>query len=177
MEEGPPPPPPPPSNEIVDITDKIAKSECFVLNADPKYPWDNLFMGDDRLQLRSDTDEQLVLHLVFSESVKVHSMNLVAPEPDAAPTTVKLYLNKTSFSFDDAESIEPTQVLELTEEDHKPDKVTLLKFVKFQRVSSLTIFIESNGGAEYTALSKLRLFGTPLQGTDVNKIQKQGQQN
>jgi len=33
MEEGPPPPPPPPSNEIVDITDKIAKSECFVLNA------------------------------------------------------------------------------------------------------------------------------------------------
>ena len=48
---------------------------------DPKYPWDNLFMGDDRLQLRSDTDEQLVLHLVFSESVKVHSINLVAPEP------------------------------------------------------------------------------------------------
>jgi len=47
---------------------------------DPKYPWENLFMGDDRLQLRSDTDEQLVLHLVFSESVKVHSINLVAPE-------------------------------------------------------------------------------------------------
>mgnify|MGYP002633363246 CR=1 FL=1 len=37
-------------------------------------------MGDDRLQLRSDTDEQLVLHLVFSESVKIHSINLVAPE-------------------------------------------------------------------------------------------------
>jgi len=33
MEEGPPPPPPPQSKEIVDITDKIAKSECFVLNA------------------------------------------------------------------------------------------------------------------------------------------------
>jgi len=27
-----PAPPPPPSNEIVDITDKIAKPECFVLN-------------------------------------------------------------------------------------------------------------------------------------------------
>jgi len=37
-------------------------------------------MGDDRLQLRSDTDEQLILHLVFSEAVKVHSLNLVAPE-------------------------------------------------------------------------------------------------
>ncbi|EKU21349.1 hypothetical protein NSK_002318 [Nannochloropsis salina CCMP1776] len=171
--EGPPAPPPPPSNEIVDITDKIAKPECFVLNADPKYPWENLFMGDDRLQLRSDTDEQLILHLVFSEAVKVHSLNLVAPEMEAAPATVKLYLNKTSFSFDDAENIEPTQVLELTEEDYKAEKVTLLKFVKFQRVSSLTIFVENNNGADYTALSMLRLFGTPLQGTDVSKIQKQ----
>jgi hypothetical protein len=40
---------------------------------------------------------------------------------------VKLYLNRTSFSFDDAESIEPTQVLELTEEDYKPDKVRIWK--------------------------------------------------
>lgn len=52
---------------------------------------------------------------------------------------MKLYLNKTSFSFDEAESVEPTQVLELTEEDYKPDKVTLLKYVKFQRVTSLTV--------------------------------------
>ena len=37
-------------------------------------------MGDERLQLRSDTDEQLILHLVFSEAVKVHSINLVAPD-------------------------------------------------------------------------------------------------
>jgi hypothetical protein len=30
-------------------------------------------------------------------------------------------------------------VLELTEEDYRADKVTLLKFVKFQRVASLTV--------------------------------------
>lgn len=44
---------------------------------------------------------------------------------EAAPATVKLYLNRTSFSFDDAESVEPTQVLELTEEDYKADKVNV----------------------------------------------------
>lgn len=36
---------------------------------------------------------------------------------------MKLYVNRTSFSFDDAEAIEATQALELTEEDYKPDKV------------------------------------------------------
>lgn len=52
--------------------------------------------------------------------------------------------------------------------------MTLLKFVKFQRVSSLTLFVEGNaGGADYTALSSLRIFGVPLQGTDVSKIKKQ----
>lgn len=47
--------------------------------------------------------------------------------PESAPVTVKLYLNRTSFSFDDAESIEATQVLELTADDYQADKVTLLK--------------------------------------------------
>lgn len=49
-------PPPAPSQEIRDINDLISKPECFVLNQDPSYPWANLFMGDQRLQLRSDSD-------------------------------------------------------------------------------------------------------------------------
>jgi hypothetical protein len=42
-----------------------------------------------------------------------------------------------------SQDIEPTQTLELTAEDLKPDAATLLKFVKFQRVSSLSIFVEA----------------------------------
>jgi hypothetical protein len=166
-------PPPAPSQEVRDITDLVARAECYCLNADSKYPWANVFMGDERLQLRSDTDEQLILHIVFNETVKLHSLNIVAPEPEAAPVTVKLFLNQPNFGFSDAESVEPTQVLELTEEDYRADKVTLLKFVKFQRVASLTIFVESNNGAEYTAISGLHFFGVPVQGTDLNKIKKQ----
>jgi len=52
----PPPVAPAPSQEVRDITDKINKAESYCLNADNKYPWTNLFMGDERLQLRSDTD-------------------------------------------------------------------------------------------------------------------------
>ncbi len=39
---------------------------------------------------------------------------------------MKLYVNRTSFSFDDAEAVEATQALELTEEDYKADKVRRL---------------------------------------------------
>jgi len=59
--------------------------------------------------------EGLYIHLLTAPTSCLH--------PEAAPATVKLYLNKTSFSFDDAENIEPTQVLELTEEDYKAEKV------------------------------------------------------
>lgn len=34
------------------------------------------------------------------------------------------------------------------------------------------IFVETNNGADYSAISSLKVFGTPIQGTDVNKIQK-----
>jgi len=63
-----------------------------------------------------------LIHIFFSLPILPYFLHKYT---EAAPTTVKLYLNKTSFSFDDAESIEPTQVLELTEEDYKPDKVRM----------------------------------------------------
>jgi hypothetical protein len=45
-----------------------------------------------------------------------------------------------------------------------------------RQLTSLTtpwqIFVESNNGAEYTAISGLHFFGVPVQGTDLNKIKK-----
>jgi PITH domain len=71
------------------------------------------------------------------------------------------------------QDIEATQVLELTAEDLQPDSVTLLKFVKFQRVSSLSIFVEENNGAETTALSSIKFFGAPVATTKMGDFKKQ----
>lgn len=37
---------------------------CIHAWQDPKYPWSNLFIGDERLQLRSDTDGGCMSHFV-----------------------------------------------------------------------------------------------------------------
>jgi hypothetical protein len=43
------------------------------------------------------------------------------------------------MGFSDVEDLEPVQTLELTPDDFVSDNSTPLKFVRFQRVSSLTV--------------------------------------
>lgn len=52
---------------------------------------------------------------------------------------VKLYANRTNLGFSDAGDVEPTQTLELGEDDLRPGKEVELRFVKFQRVKSITV--------------------------------------
>lgn len=98
---------------------------------------------------------------------------------ESAPRVLKLYANRTNLGFSDAGDIEPTQTIELTESDLGRD--IELRFVKFQRVQSITvclfiapstvqaahvllrrtqIFVEENNGAEETEISSLKLIGT-----------------
>lgn len=56
-----------------------------------------------------------------------------------APRVLKLFANRTSLGFSDAGDIEPTQTIELTDEDFEPSKEIELRFVKFQRVKSVTV--------------------------------------
>jgi PITH domain len=107
------------------------------------------------------------------------SPRLSATTADAANTTATIATIATNaiaslYTVRCAlQDIEATQVLELTAEDLQPDSVTLLKFVKFQRVSSLSIFVEENNGAETTALSSIKFFGAPVATTKMGDFKKQ----
>ena len=59
------------SGQMVDLRDKIDKSNCYARNEAKGYPMSNLFIGDSRLGCKSDVDEQLILHIAFQEFVKV----------------------------------------------------------------------------------------------------------
>ena len=64
---------------------------------------------------------------------------VVSPREDTAPLTVKLYINRQSMGFSDTDDMEPAQTLELTPDDLVAGSVSVLKFVKFQRVSGLSV--------------------------------------
>ncbi|KAI9917367.1 hypothetical protein PsorP6_013207 [Peronosclerospora sorghi] len=141
------------------LKERISLKDCYCLNEDPNKPFRNLFLGDDTLQLQSDADEQLMLYIEFQDMVKLFSMNLVAPQGAQAPRVLKLFVNRPNLGFADASDVEPTQSLELQENDLLPEHEVDLRFVKFQRVKNVTIFVEANHGAPETILSSLDLYG------------------
>jgi hypothetical protein len=58
-------------NSLIDLSTILDKSACYARNENAGFPWGNLFIGDSRLGMRSDADEQLILHLSFQEFVRV----------------------------------------------------------------------------------------------------------
>jgi len=164
---------------MVDLKDKIDKSECYARNVSSSFPMTNLFIGDTTLGCKSDADEQLILHVAFHEFVKVHSIKLSefnrGIEQELNPALVKLYVNRESMGFEDCEDVDPTQTFHLSAADLKEDaKPIPLKFVKFQRVRSITIFVEDNAGGDISALGMLKLIGRPIQTTNMNDFKAQG---
>ncbi len=61
------------SGQMVDLSDKIEKASCYARNEAAGFPMSNLFIGDSQFGCKSDTDEQLILHIAFQEFVKVRS--------------------------------------------------------------------------------------------------------
>jgi hypothetical protein len=169
----------PESTKLVDLSDKIEKTECYARNESSQYPMTNLFIGDSRLGCKSDTDEQLIVHVAFNEFVKVHSIKLTefnsGAEPENQPTRVLLFVNRSNLGFEDVEDVDPTTTLELTADDlrESADPV-LLKFVQYQRVKSITLFIEDNNGGDVSALGGLKFFGKPVATTNMKDFKKQG---
>jgi len=171
--------PPSETKEMIDLSTKLEKSDCYAMNEDSRFPMTNLFIGDTTLACKSDADEQLIIHIAFQEHVKVHSIKFdefnggVAPELN--PTAVRVFVNRNNLGFEDIEDVDPTQELQLSAADLKENAdPLLLKFVKFQRVKSITLFIEENSGGDISALGGLKIMGRLVATTNMKDFKKQG---
>ncbi|KAJ2002335.1 hypothetical protein GGI04_003379 [Coemansia thaxteri] len=154
-----------------DLTRLVLKKQSECLNQSDDNPMENIFTEGDSV-LESDVDEQLVLHIAFNQPIKLHSIVLKAPI-DRAPKTVKLFVNRMDIGFDDAESSEATQEIEMTEDMYKSGGVVNLRYVRFQNVSSLSLFVADNlGGDDVTAISQLAFVGTAVDTANVSDIRQ-----
>ncbi len=61
----------PAGESLTNLCEMLDKPMCYARNENKSYPLGNLFIGDSRLGMQSDADEQLIIHLAFQEFVKV----------------------------------------------------------------------------------------------------------
>lgn len=110
------------------------------------------------------------------------------------PKEIKLFINQPSLGFEAADADQPTQgtflrqynkdhrrlmyrvALTLTKEQLSADAEAIaLRYVKFQSVHSLAIFVSDNqANSEVTSLSSVRVYGTPVATTNVDELKKVG---
>jgi hypothetical protein len=141
-----------------DITEYINKQNLSCLNQDAGHPVENLLQPNEDLFLSSDenTDHQLLIRLEFMQPVKISGLLLRGKDGETRPAKVKLFTNKLSMDFSEAEEAEPLQEIQFEENCKDP---VPLRFVKFQNLTSLQIFVEDNGGGDVTQITRLQVVG------------------
>nr|GMC84945.1 PITH domain-containing protein At3g04780 [Ipomoea batatas]GMC88851.1 PITH domain-containing protein At3g04780 [Ipomoea batatas] len=147
----------------VDLLDFIDWSGVECLNQNSSHSLSNAlkqgYREDEGLNLESDADEQLLIYIPFNQVVKLHSIAVKGPEEEG-PKTVKLFANREHMGFSNVNDFPPSDMAELSVDNLKGKPVTL-KYVKFQNVRSVTIFIEDNqSGTDITKVQKILLYGT-----------------
>ena len=140
--------------------------------------------GKDWVQ--SDTDEQLMLYFPLQSTIKVHTLQITSlpPKTDGdddeiplRPKTIKVYINRANvLGFDEADDLAETQAFELksSDWDEKTGTAILpLRFVKFQAVYSLVLFVvDGDGEGETVRIDRVRVFGEAGEKRDQGKLEK-----
>ncbi|KAI5309704.1 hypothetical protein KEM55_002604 [Ascosphaera atra] len=173
--------------ELGDARTILASTKPSALDAKGKgkdKAGDNDSKTEKKDWMESDTDEQLMIHIPFGTIPKLHSIQLTSLPPAddedvMRPRKLKLFTNRsTMLGFEDADEETPEQEIEIQPEqwDEKTGTVTLeLRYVKFQRISSLTIYVvDGDGDGEKTRIDRLRLFGDAGPQGKMGSLQKIG---
>ncbi|KAF1943416.1 DUF1000-domain-containing protein [Clathrospora elynae] len=135
--------------------------------------------------VESDVDNQLMLYVPFMANVKVHTIQITScvsgnDEDDEAPVrpkTIHIWANRQhNLGFEEAEDIPATQTIELKPTDWNEQTATAkleLRFVKFQNVYSLVIFVaDAEGDSEKTRIDRLRFIGEVGEKREIGKLEK-----
>eukprot|EP01096_Ripella_sp_DP13-Kostka_P000713 TRINITY_DN10828_c0_g1_i1.p1 TRINITY_DN10828_c0_g1~~TRINITY_DN10828_c0_g1_i1.p1 ORF type:complete len:177 (+),score=54.33 TRINITY_DN10828_c0_g1_i1:25-531(+) len=154
--------------EVADLYEHVSTADVECLNLAPGFQASHVLTGAG---VKSDCDEQLLITIPFRQPSKLHSIAFSAPDDGSGPRTVKLFVNQNSMSFEDGART-PTQEIVLTPEQLKGEVIPL-RFVKFQNLSFLTLFVEDNqDGTETTTIQKIKLIGVTTKATNVSELKK-----
>lgn len=94
------------------------------------------------------------------------------------PQTIKLYTNRPhNLGFDEAEDIQPTQEIEIGEEDWNANGTATLnlRFVRFQNITSVVVLVvDGDGDGEKVRIDRIRFIGESGEKREMGKLEKIG---
>lgn len=185
-----------------DVTSQIDHKGCELLNADDDAgPVRVLFdsakpsaltsssstaASGQKDWIESGADDQLLLFLPFQSVLKLHTIQLTSLPPSddgdeeapMRPGTIHLYTNHPhNLDFSEADDTPPTQAITLSANDWNKDGTAniSLRFVKFQNISSLVIYVtKGDGDGEKVRLDRVRLVGESGEKREMGKLEKMG---
>eukprot|EP00931_Biecheleriopsis_adriatica_P079496 TRINITY_DN52912_c0_g1_i1.p1 TRINITY_DN52912_c0_g1~~TRINITY_DN52912_c0_g1_i1.p1 ORF type:complete len:311 (-),score=63.31 TRINITY_DN52912_c0_g1_i1:156-1088(-) len=164
-----------PGSQILNGFIDPASVEC--LNQDDAHPVTNVigrFGSEESASLQSDVDvdPQLLIRLNFRQPVHLKALCFKGCSTDgSAPKVVKLFQEQPrggqDLGFQEAETTMPSQKLELSAADVDESKPVQLRYVCFQNVTALQIFVECNFGAEVTRIEQITFLGMPAEVANI----------
>lgn len=135
--------------------------------------------------VESDTDEQLMIFVPFTSTLKVQALQITSGAEAASsdlmrPKTIRVFQNThNNIGFDEAEGLEPTQEVVLKPSDWDAKTKTAkaeLRFVKFQKCSSLVVFmVDGEGSGDKCRVDRLRVIGEAGEKKAMGKLEKVGE--
>lgn len=143
------------------VNDAIEFSGVELLNAassDPSAQARDL-LGEGMTATESDADSQLLLYIPFMNNVQVASILLKVNEESQVPNRAKVWNSlPAALSFEDAESQKAPfdGAVSSVKEGWREIK---LRFVLFQNVSSLLVFLDGEDPDTATVLERLVIVG------------------
>ncbi|GAA5892861.1 hypothetical protein JCM8208_004107 [Rhodotorula glutinis] len=153
------------------LNSQVDQSQVHCLNEASDHTLKGLLRGGGDKWLESDADEQLLLQIPLQQAIKLRALRFTTLPAHLAhaPKTVRLFVNAPSTDFDT--SAEPAQEVVLDEEQAKGNKSVELRFVRFQSVTHLSVFVVDNqGGEDESRIDKLELVGLEVAGTKMSDL-------
>ncbi|XP_017479593.1 PREDICTED: thioredoxin-like protein 1 [Rhagoletis zephyria] len=157
---------------LMELNTFISKQECECLNEADDHCLNHCLTSNGGY-LQSDCDEQLILSVTFNQLVKIHSLKFKAP-PHLGPKEIKLFINQPrTIDFDMAESMTSVQDLTLEPKELESGQPVSLRYVKFQNVQNIQIYIRNNqSGGEVTQLDYIGFIGSPIMTTKMTDFKR-----
>ncbi|XP_077285066.1 thioredoxin-like [Arctopsyche grandis] len=155
----------------MDLATFILKGQCESLNEADDHPLEHCLSAQGGY-MESDCDEQLIMSITFNQAVKINSLMMKSASANG-PKNVKLFINQPrTLDFDMAMSNQAVQELLVTKENLEGTPIPL-RFVKFQNVLNIQIFIKDNQvGSDVTRLDHLAFYGSPINTTNMGDFKR-----